>query len=114
LFPVDFCNVSTMASRTVGMNLEIYCLLPNLTPVGMFLSVIASFSSGSNGSLKINNSKKNIYHRHLFYNSHIYIYTYFYYRSLRLVLIIHAIYDLQFIIFPWKKILMLTSNRSSS
>lgn len=59
-------NVSTIASRNVGMNFEIvlsatrklYINSLNVAPVAMCLSVIASFGQGSNGSLKINKSKK--------------------------------------------------------
>ena len=59
-------NVSTIASRTVGMNFvivfsvtrKLYTNSLNVAPVAMCLSLIPSFSPGSNGCLKINKSKK--------------------------------------------------------
>lgn len=74
--------MSTMASRTVGMNLEIvlsairklYINRLNVAQVAICLSVIASFSPGSNGSLKINNSKKYQSLAFILQFSHLYLY----------------------------------------
>ena len=68
-------NVSTIASRTVSMNFAIvffsatqklYTNSLNVAPVAMCLSLIPSFSPGSNGCLKINKSKK-LFYRHVFF-----------------------------------------------